>query len=497
MSDLIVTIDVSTNAIHVSLVNSKLDIIHGITEKFKYIDLPASGAKELDTNQLWEKMLKVIKEIAHFCEKTDRIVEIAVTSQREGCVFLDSEDEVISACPNIDARASTIALTLPKKTKEEIYDITGHWPNYLFPAMRLLWFKQEDSSSFRRISRFMMLNEWIAYKLTGKKKSSSLIEKTNAAESLFFDVRNLCWSDNIINALGMSHLRFSEVVDAGSICGTIDEKIAKEVGLGAEVKVKISMADTQSAVLGSGILKTGDIAVVNGSTTPVQIISNFPLIDKQRRTWTCPYLPGRWVIESNCSLTGKIFNKFLMNLQEFILDFDSNIDISEEKLDEIIFDNKDNSYDTLGFFGPGIFNVSSEKFSKFGFVFSDERTNIFYSIFVSYVENLAFAIKANIEQLEEIVGKKSKRVILTGGGSRNSLLRVLLPTILQNHEVYITKELNTTAVGAALIGKEKQNELQILLSHSLERLMPKENRVEFYVKKYSLWEEWYSKFNDN
>jgi len=497
LNRLILTIDVSTSGIHISLINHRIEIVSRRFEELKFLSSDVPGVKEIDAVALWKTLLKTIKELVNESKEQGIISEIAVTGQRQGCVFLDKEDNVLIACSNLDARSSNIAATIPLTIKQEIYDITGHWPNHLFPAIRLLWLKGENPILFNQIHRFMMINEWIAYKITGKKKSKSLVEKTNAAESLFFDITNLGWSEKIINYFGMSHLKFPNVVDSGTIVGTIDKEVAQEVGLEDKVQVKIAMADTQSAVLGSGILEEGDIAIVNGSTTPVQLVVNQPLIDVKSRTWTCPYLPGIWVLESNCSETGKMYKKIKNDFQQFILQFDSKLLLSDENLNSIILNNRNKSYDSIGFWGPTIFNVSSEKESKLGLLFSDERVNIFDAILVSYVENLAFAIRANIEQLEEITNIHPRRIILSGGGSRNSLLRVLLPMILENHQLYITNELDTTAIGAAIVGREDQAGVREILSNSVTQLKSKEGNPDFYDMKYALWKKMYFKINED
>lgn len=494
MSSSTLTIDVSTGGIHICIVDKRMQIIHKEYKEFEYLTSEIPGAKEIDTDTLWALLIQMMRSLRFRPDLTAGISEIAVTSQREGCVFLDREDRVLSACPNIDSRASKIARSLPRSTKEEIYDITGHWPDCYFPAMRLLWFKHEAPSTYTKISRFMMLNEWIVYKLLGKNKDESVSEETNASESMLFDVRKRTWSHQIIELLELSHLRLAKIEKPGTIVGSVSSSLAREIGISESVDVKISMADTQSAVLGSGGFEPGDIVIVNGSTTPVQLVTDSPILDNRRRTWTCPYLPDLWTLESNCRKTGLMFRKIKNDLQELLSQFDDSLSLTSEQLDKIISINADRSFDTMAFLGPGIFDVSQGKDLPISLSFYDERVNIFSAILIGYIENLTFAIKANIEQLKEISNISLRRIILTGGASRNSLLRVILPRILRENELLITDNLDTTSLGASIIGREKDSEIEKALLNSLSRLSSNEDMVgDFYNKKFEMWKQWYSK----
>jgi autoinducer 2 (AI-2) kinase len=492
LNPLTLTIDISTGGIHVCLINESLEIIFENYRELEYSRSEVPGAKEIDTEELWETLIEMIRRTHSEVGILNEVSKISVTSQREGCVFLDNNDRVLLACPNIDSRASEIARSLPLDTKKEIYNITGHWPDCYFPAMRLLWFRQEVPSLFEKISRFMMLNEWVVYKLLGKSSSESVCEKTNAAESMLFDVRENAWSDRLIDMLDLSHLQFSRIVEPGTISGSIDSTLSSILRIPGNAEIKIAMADTQSAVLGSGSSEPGDIVIINGSTTPIQMIMDYPLVDRMHRTWTCPYLDNLWTLESNCRKTGLMYRRIRNDLQQFMSQIDESLFLGSNKLDKIIAMAARDSHDTLAFLGPGIFDVSSGKNHPYSISFSDDRVNIFSSVLVGYIENLSFAVRANIEQLEEISERRAKRIILTGGASRNSLLRSILPTLLKESSLFVTENLDTTSIGASVIGRERETKIKEILLSSVRKLPVSENDSDFYEKKYHIWKDWYS-----
>jgi len=199
---------------------------------------------EIDSTTLELKLVRLMKKI--LSQSGNMVSDVVVTSQREGCVFLDDKDNIICVSPNIDYRASEVSYLLPNDIKNTIYNVTGHWPDGLFPAMKLLWFRKYRPCVFRKISRFMSINEWVVYKLLGWQQRRSKIDSTSAAESL-------------------KHLTLPEIVSPGTVVGTVHPTLANHVGLSKHVRIRLAMADTQSALLGCGVLDAGDVGIVNSA----------------------------------------------------------------------------------------------------------------------------------------------------------------------------------------------------------------------------------------
>lgn len=490
MGNCTLVIDISTAEARMHLLDSSLRILRSDGEPLDFIRTNKPETLEIDSTTLELKLIRLMKKM--LSQDTNTVGDVVVTSQREGCVFLDSEDNIICISPNIDYRASEISYLLPDGMKNKIYTITGHWPDGLFPAMKLLWFREHEPFVFQRISRFMSINEWVVYKLLGWQQRRSKIDSTSAAESLLFDVRKLMWSDEIMEILQLRHLFLPEIVSPGTVVGTVDPTLANHVGLSRQARIRLAMADTQSALLGCGVLNVGDVGIVNGSTTPVQFVVDKPVIDKKARTWTCPYMPGLWVVESNCTKTGVIFQKLKEDLQSFLKELGNEDPIDEKQLDKFIIEGWKEAHEMVTYFGPKIFNVSKGIQDFPMIVLHEETTNLFKAVFAGYIENLAFAIRANIEQLQEITQLSPKRIILTGGASKSELLKKLLPIVLHDyqHVLYVAQELNSTVLGAAIIAGNQTG--KSMISVPLRSSFNERKEIcDYYVKKYLLWKEGY------
>ncbi len=326
-----------------------------------------------------------------------------------------------------------------------IYDHTARWPDVFFPAVRLLWLRDNRPDDYAAVTHALMVNEYFIYKLTGRMCS----EWTNAAETLLFETGKLAWSDKLISLLGLEHLKMNDLIAPGDVAGELKPELASLLGL-PRVPVIAAVSDTQAATLGSGMVNLGDVVAVNGSTTPVMMIEDHFLMDPQRRIWVDPYVRGLWLLESNCLQSGMVHRKLMDHLTELIRMLPGQENFDRNDLYKLLEKLEDRTDGVVSFFGCRRFHVSRRESRRLEITFPNEQINIFAAILPSYVENLAFAIASNLEQLEEISGRTVRRVCLTGGGSRSSHLRKIMPVLLEDREVMVTKDLETTSRGAAI-----------------------------------------------
>jgi len=489
--DAVLVLDVSTSCIHANLVNADKKITISLSKSIEYILDGPKGYYSINTTRLWGKITDIIKEVNESAQDKYNILAISVTSQREGSVFLDENNDEIFSFPNIDLRAKRVSYDISSRYGERIYRITGHWPDAYFPAMRLLWIKDFYPEKFKKIRSFLMLNEWIAFKLSSLKIPVS--EWTNAAESMLFDVNDLEWSQELRELFGFEELKFSKIVEPGTILNSIDADVSQRTGLSNETKIVLGMADTQSALFGSDAFDEGTVVIVNGSTTPVQIVVNKPIFDKYYRTWTCPYLKNKWVLESNCKKTGVVYKKLKEDLMEFIDMILPKQNNNEIDLVEIIRNMYVRADDLFAYMGPGIFDVSQREISINGLVYDSSKTNIFQSVFTAFIENLAFSIFSNIEQLKEIYNNKILKIVATGGAFKNSLLKKILYILIKPVEFLLTDELESTSIGAAKLAFREINKKDFPATDNFSKIDVDFSGEEenYYKNKYLKWKEFY------
>src|SRR5262249_43040845 len=163
-------------------------------------------------------------------------------------------------------------------------------------------------------------------------------------------------------------------------------------------------ADTQSALLGSGVWEAGATGAVLGTTAPVQTVTERPVVDPTGRLWTSPHVvPGRWVLESNGGDTGDAY-RWLLELGFGASDA-SAYAAAEEAIGGAPVDDRQ----IYCHFGPVIFSLAEmNPFRPAGMLFRFPLLHVDRpargEVLRAYAESIAYAIRGNCEQIAAVNG---------------------------------------------------------------------------------------------
>lgn len=457
--DYFLVLDAGTGAARCNIFDRQGRIIAGDYAEWHYKTpyfahkADAREIREFDPEEFWAIFCRVIRNALRKSGLSpSAIAGISSTSQREGIVLLNKEGREIYAGPNIDFRGVKEAEYLAKHFGPRIYEESGHWPAALHAPARLLWFKQHRPDIYAGMATLLMINDWLLYRLTGEAAS----EPSNAAENLFFSIKRMEWNYPLMDELGIKHQLFPPVLPAGTRLGVVHETAAAQTGLAPGTPVYIGGADTHCAVLGSGGTAAGHLVIVAGTSTPVMAVVDTPLIDPKGRVRTGPYLlKDKWVLDSNARPTGVVY-RWLRDTF-----YKTEGEAQGGKAAGALYRLMDAEAQTappgcnglMAFLGPSILNTSDLR--DFDGVFMGikpgyEKELCHRGLFArSVLENIAFAVRGNVEQLEDLLGEKPKQVYLTGGAAKAPLLRRILTDLL-NRPVHVSTCPEATSLGAAI-----------------------------------------------
>ncbi len=405
-------------------------------------DVPLVKEYGFDPDAFWAALARSTRAaLAAAAVKPADVVGVATTSQREGCVFLDAEDREVYAGPNLDSRGFLEGLeVLAELGGESLYAITGHSAPFIFPLARLLWYRKHRDPP---VARLLMINDWMTWRLSG----TASAEPSNACESMLFDVRRRAWSEDLLRRFAIAPAILPPLFEPGARVGTVHDRAAAETGLPAGTPVFAGGADTQCALLGAGALEPGATAAIFGTTTPVQMVVGRSLLDPACNLWAgCHVVPDRWVLESNAGSTGDAF-AWLVDLL-----------VPEETADRYeraaaLAAERDDS-GTYAFVGPRVFDLTRIRpdlpggiFFRFPALQLRPRAG---DLLRALLESVAFAVRANLEQLAAVSGQSDAVLRVGGGMSRHGLLVQLVADVI-DRPVLRACEPQCTGLGCAVL----------------------------------------------
>jgi len=369
------------------------------------------------------------------------VAGVAATAQRLGTVLLDARGREVYAAPNMDGRGLEGGFeVLEKLSLERAVRITGHWPPFVSSLARLLRFRKQPEQP--KVAYVLTLNDWMTYRLCGALAS----EPSNAGESMLLDVGARGWSKEVLDLFEIDERLLPPVVEPGTPLGKLTDDAAAHTGLAAGTPVFAGGADTQCALLGAGVFEEGHAAAVLGTTTPVMLAVSSAQFDPEGKLWTgCHARAAGWTLESNAGETGTAFEWLLALLGM------NGDDVYERA--ESLMQSRDGNLVT-SFAGPHVFDlVNFDPNRPAGFLFRPpplgERPGQ-GSFLHGFLAGIAYATRANLEQIEAMRGGPALSLTLTGGMTR-------LPTLLAEFArttrvpLLLSDEPHATALGAALL----------------------------------------------
>lgn len=258
-------IDLGTSGVKCLLVSDNGNIIDSASKSYKP-DFGENGNVEQAPSVWWENTKETIKTIvSKYPEAKGNIKALSCSGQMHSSVFLDKNGEVIrKAILWNDTR------TTPQT--KEIYEKANGLENVLklvynkalegFTLPKILWLRENEPENFKKINKVVMPKDYINYMLTGNIKT----EVSDAAGTLLFDVKNSCWSKEMLEKMGLNENILPEVLQSTGVVGEIKANLADELGLAKDAKIIAGGADNSCAAVGNGVIKKGQAVLSVGTS---------------------------------------------------------------------------------------------------------------------------------------------------------------------------------------------------------------------------------------
>jgi autoinducer 2 (AI-2) kinase len=145
-----------------------------------------------------------------------------------------------------------------------------------------------------------MIADWMVYRLTG----TLVTEPSVGSTSGMFELGARAWSRPIMDLCGLTPARFPEVVDAGTVVGTVTPEASGQTGLAAATPVTPGGADTALGLVGlqrlAGLRRHGhdQLTVTGGSFWKQTAVAPAAVVEPAGRLrTTCHVLPRQWLVE--------------------------------------------------------------------------------------------------------------------------------------------------------------------------------------------------------
>ena len=121
------------------------------------------------------------------------------------------------------------------------------------------------------------------------------IDVADASGTLLLDVARRCWSQPLLDAIGLDPRLLPTVFESPSICARVSTQAAALTGLAQGTPIVAGAGDQAAGAIGMGITRPGAVSATIGTSGVVFAATDRPATDSKGRIHTfCHAIPGRW-----------------------------------------------------------------------------------------------------------------------------------------------------------------------------------------------------------
>lgn len=431
---LYIGVDLGTSAVKLLLMSGDGRIERIVSKEYPLF-FPHPGWSEQKPEDWWSGVMAGLAELLADCDRSE-VAGIGFGGQMHGLVILDEEDEVIR--PAIlwnDGRTKEECDYLNDVIgREKLSEYTANISFTGFTAPKVLWVRNKEPENFSRIRKIMLPKDYIAYRLSG----CFCTDVSDASGMLLFDVKNKCWSKEMLDICGIGEDQLAEIYESYEVVGTLKPDIAQELGLPVGVKVVAGAGDNAAAAVGTGTVGEGMCNISLGTSGTIFISSEHFGVDRNNALHAFAHADGNYHL-MGCMLSAASCNKWWMDDIIGTEDYTG----EQERIGEL---GENNVYFLPYLMGErSPLNDPLARGTFIGLTMDTTRQDMTQAV----LEGVAFAIRDSFEVAKSlgIVIASSK---ICGGGAKSPLWREMLANIL-NIKIEVVESEEGPGYGGAIL----------------------------------------------
>lgn len=162
-------------------------------------------------------------------------------------------------------------------------------PTTVWTLPQFMWLRTNEPQAWGKIRHVLFAKDYLRFRLTGTLETDTI----DAAGSMFYDVTNECWSEQLCAISGIDMSWLPKLCKPTDLAGTVNTRQAQEFGLAEGTKVFVGTTDTVMEVFAAGNVEPGHATVKLATAGRICVITDKPLDSKFIFNYR-HVVPGLW-----------------------------------------------------------------------------------------------------------------------------------------------------------------------------------------------------------
>lgn len=260
-------IDLGSSSVKIALIESATGKSIGVVqEPEEEMSMYAvhKGWAEQKPEDWWHNVCKGIQKIKQqFGVSKNDITGIGIAYQMHGLVVVDNEGNPLrKSIIWCDSRAVEIGEKAFNEIGRELCETHLLNSPANFTASKLKWVRDNEPDLYKKIDKFMLPGDYIAFKLSGKINTTL----SGLSEGVFWDFKKDAVSDELLNHYGIDERLIPEIAPTFSEQSTVSEKGAEQSGLKEATPILYRAGDQPNNALSLNVFNPGEVAATGGTS---------------------------------------------------------------------------------------------------------------------------------------------------------------------------------------------------------------------------------------
>ncbi len=245
------SIDLGTTGCRSLLFDENLKELAVAYEEYGLIT-PKEKWTEQDAELWWELTLRTAENAMLKAGVSGKeIRSISISSQ--GITVVPVDKNLVPLCNALswlDVRAEEETEQIRNDFGDEkIFTLTGKPISAAYTLPKILWLKKHEPEIYSSAWKFFMPMDFLIARLCGK----CVTDHSMASGTLMYDIKNLCWSKEILDYYDIDENKLPELSFGGEFAGTVLPEVAARLGLDGNCVVAVGAQDQKCAAFGAGL----------------------------------------------------------------------------------------------------------------------------------------------------------------------------------------------------------------------------------------------------
>jgi len=411
-------IDLGTSEVKVLLLATDGQVVGTAGAPFQ-VSRPQPRWSEQDPANWWHGTRDAIAALrAQHGQAFAQIRGIGLSGQMHGAVLLDAHDRVLRPAILWNDMRSVVECAELTARAPRLHQIAGNLAMPGFTAPKLMWVARHEPEIFKQLACVLLPKDYVRLQLTGEKA----IDPSDAAGTLWLDVARRDWSEELLDACGLSRAKMPPLIEGSAPAGMLRDELLREWGLSGPVVVATGGGDNAASAVGIGATEPGDGFLSLGTSGVLCVISDRYQPNPASAVHSfCHAVPDRWnqmsvvlsaasCLRWACKLTGTDEAALLADVAAL-----SPRQCAQAPLFLPYLSGERTPHNDP--FAQGVF---------FGLTHATDRATLGYAV----LEGVAFAVLDGFHALRA-AGIQAEALSLIGGGARSPYWAQLIADLLQ------------------------------------------------------------------